>query len=34
MRGETITAGDLGLMTYVGSAAEAWERIDAWKSDR
>ena len=27
----TIGVRDLGLLTYVGSAAEAWERIDAWK---
>jgi uncharacterized protein (TIGR00730 family) len=27
----TISAGDLDLFAYVGSAAEAWERIDAWR---
>ena len=29
----TIGPRDLSLMTYVGSAAEAWERIDAWKAE-
>ena len=29
----TIGPRDLSLMTHVGSAAEAWERIDAWKAE-
>ena len=28
----TIAARDLDLLTYVGSAAEALERIDAWRA--
>ena len=27
----TIAARDLELLSYVASAAEAWERIDAWR---
>jgi uncharacterized protein (TIGR00730 family) len=28
----TIAAPDLDLLTHVGDAAEAWERIDAWRA--
>ena len=28
----TINARDLDLITHVGSAAEAWEKIDAWQA--